>query len=380
MPAAVIGGHGRAVRPGLARRRPQPAQQPQQQRRAEDGGDSAGRDRTAGIDELHQLVGQRQQPGGDRGPPDQPVAEAAGAGKAGDGRPGQADEADRPDQRGDGGAQQHRHRDRGEARRRRRQAEAARAVLVEVEQRQRPQHQRAGQRGQGQARRQGQRHVPVVLVQRPALRHEQVGQGLMVEQHQHLAAGVEIEGDDQPGQDHGDRRQPVAPAQQQDQGHRRGAAEQGHGLLPDIEQRRRRQGGGDQRQPGAGEHAQRPGLGQRIAQRLLEQHAGEAQRGAAEQSHDQARQQAVLRQHLAHVGRVGRGQGLLPFRRRQQRPQMVQEQGQGRGDQQRRQQGRASPLPPAGTKPGQPFAVPCAGRTRASCWAKRAAENSPPFG
>ncbi len=226
------------------------------------------------------------------------MAQGASAGHARDGRRGESDETDDADHAGDEGTQRHSDQQAKATGGAQRHADAGRALVFQAERCQRA-YQQHRQRGcDGQTWRQVEHAIPAALVDRAGLPQQQINQVVVVEQYQQGVQRVAVEADHHAGQDETQRRQMAAPGEaEQGQGSQAGPSQR-HDFQAMDQQRRCPDGGDRQGEVGAGRDAQGHRFGQRIAQNLLEQGAGQAEGCANHQTDQQAWREAEMQQYL----------------------------------------------------------------------------------
>ena len=190
----------------------QPRQQPQQQRRANQGGDRAGGDFPPypAQPEDH-LIGKPQEQRADQRRQQQPRQQPTGAKHFRQQRREQADKADNPYRVHQQRADDDRQRQGAEARQGQRQPEVTRHPVIEPHQGQRPQQQQGEYCPAKQLRPQALRHAPVGLRQRPGAPQEHALQLVVMENHHQLVKRATVKADHQPRQDQRYRRQALAP-------------------------------------------------------------------------------------------------------------------------------------------------------------------------
>ena len=160
--------------------------------------------------------------------------------------------------------------------------------------------------------------APAVLHQRAGTPDEHALQIVVMENRQERRERARIEGDDQARQDQRQGCQRPSPGEAEHEQRRQRAAGKRDALAARGEHCRREQGGCRQSELGAGRHAQRRRLGQRIAQHLLQQRPRQTERGAGQEADQQARQEAVDDQDLGKVGGCRVARSPLATRQRQQ--------------------------------------------------------------
>ena len=319
--------------------------QPEQQRRPQQGRHGAGRDqhRPEPAQGLQQQIGGRQQQGAEDGRPQQPLGQFSDPQQPHHGGRRQPDKTDQPHHAHHAGGDEDREAEAGESQVLERDPQAASAGIVQLQHCQRAHQHRRQHRGQQQPWQQIADAAPAVLGQRSAPPHQQPFELLLEEQQQSHADGGQIEVYHQPckNDDHGIEL--TAPSQGEDQPH--GQASPGHGdpLPPDQQPGGGEQGHHHQRQLGARGHPQGGGRGQGIAQHLLHQGTGKPEGGTGQQADGKARQPAEMDYRLAGIVQLGGEQGLPPERPRQltrqlgaSQPQCQHQQAETRAQQGRR--------------------------------------------
>ena len=277
-----------------------------QQRHAEQRGDGAGRNqmgRERRRIRQHQdnLVGRRQHGRADARRPDQSLVQGSRPKQTRQRRGGETEKADHADLCHHQRRQYDRHQQGDQACPLDLRPQAARGTFTTVEQHQRSPHQPYRQHAGRQPGGQMAAGLPARLLQRATAPDLQPQQQVVVNQGHRQADRSAVEIDHHAREDHRHRRQLLRPGQGQHHQHCQGATAQSHQFTTARQatghiKRVERQG-----QIGAGKNPQGHGLGQRVAQHLLHQRAGQAQRRATEQCHGDTRQQRLMHQHLTHI-------------------------------------------------------------------------------
>ncbi len=304
-----VAGHQQGgIRLRRARLDTQARDQPQQQWRSQQGRHGSGRDehRAAAAQGLQQQIGGRQQQSAQHRRPQQPQGQFSHPQQAHQGGRRQPDEADQPHHAHHAGGDEHRQPQSGETQVLKGDPQTTGTGIIQLQHRQRAYQYRGQHASQQQAGQQVAHPAPAVLHQRSTAPHQQAFQLLLKEQQEPHADGRQIEVDHQPGKDDDHRIELATPGQGKHQPHGETAAGHGDPLPPQQQPGGSKQGHHHQRQLGAGGYPQGGGRGQRVAQHLLHQGAGQPEGGAGQQADGKARQPAEVDYRLAGIGQIWR--------------------------------------------------------------------------